>query len=434
MNEHNGTSAHNGTPPLTLGYMTSLYARASDWFIRGEVAELRAMGHTVHTFSIRRSDPKEAVSEDVAREQANTVCLVEAGWPRLALAAVRRVFRSPGRMLEAARVSRKLANPGLKGRLWPWAYLLEAAWLADLLEQKQIQHLHNHIGENSASVAMLASVLSGVPFSMTIHGPNEFDYAPNFAYREKIHRAAFTACISEYGRSQLFRYSDYTDWPKVKVVRSGVGRKFLEHELTPVPPERRFVCIGRLCEAKGQLLLVEAAGRLAAEGLEFEIVLIGDGPMRVPIETLIKTLELRRHVRIAGWMGSDAVLQEILQAHALLLPSFAEGLPMVIMEALALGRPVISTYVGGIPELVEPGVCGWLVPAGSIEPLVDAIQSAIDATPDELGRMGREGAARVARQHDISREVGKLAAWFRGEESASQLKSPAMPESPVAHR
>lgn len=311
-------------------------------------------------------------------------------------------------------MARKLSNPGLKGRVWPWAYVLEAAWLADRLEEKGISHLHNHIGESSASVAMLASILSGVPFSMTIHGPNEFDYAPNFAYGEKIHRAAFTACISEYGRSQLFRYSDYADWPKVKVIRSGVGRKFLEHELTPVPAEPRFVCIGRLCEAKGQLLLVEAAGQLAADGLEFEIVLIGDGPMREPIEALIEALGLRRHVRIAGWMGSDSVLREILRARALLLPSFAEGLPMVIMEALALGRPVISTYVGGVPELVEPGVCGWLVPPGSIEPLVEVIRSAIHATPEELGRMGREGAARVARKHDIHREVGKLAALFRG--------------------
>jgi colanic acid/amylovoran biosynthesis glycosyltransferase len=434
MNEHNGTSAHNGTPPLTLGYMTSLYARASDWFIRGEVAELRAMGHTVHTFSIRRSDPKEAVSEDVAREQANTVCLIEAGWPRLALTAIRRAFKSPGRMLEAVRVTRKLANPGLKGRLWPWAYLLEAAWLADLLEEKGITHLHNHIGENSASVAMLASILSGIPFSMTIHGPNEFDYAPSFAYGEKIHRAAFTACISEYGRSQLFRYSEYTDWPKVKVVRSGVGRKFLEHDLTPVPDDRRFLCIGRLCEAKGQLLLVEAAGRLAAEGLEFEIILIGDGPMRKPIEALIEKLGLHRHVTIAGWMGSDAVLQEILRSRALLLPSFAEGLPMVIMESFALGRPVISTYVGGIPELVESGACGWLVPAGSIEPLVDAMRCAILATPEELGRMGREGAERVARKHNIRQEVGKLAAWFRGEKASLPSINPSIPESPFARR
>jgi colanic acid/amylovoran biosynthesis glycosyltransferase len=423
---------HNGNPPLTLGYMTSLYARASDWFIRGEVAELRAMGHTVHTFSIRRSDPKEAVSEDVAREQANTVCLIEGGLPRLALAALRRFFRSPARMLEAARVSRKLAIPGLKGRLWPWAYLLEAAWLADLLEERKITHLHNHIGENSASVAMLASILSGVPFSMTIHGPNEFDYAPNFAYGEKIRRAAFTACISEYGRSQLFRYSDYTDWPKVKVVRSGVGRKFLEHALTPVPDERRFVCIGRLCEAKGQLLLVEAAARLAAEGLDFEIVLIGDGPMRAPIEALIEEFGLQDHIRIAGWIGSDAVLEELLRARALLLPSFAEGLPMVIMEALALGRPVISTYVGGIPELVEPGACGWLVPSGSIEPLVEAIRSAIHATPEELERMGREGAERVARKHDIHQEVGKLAAWFRGSLTAGDVAGPRRNLEPKA--
>jgi glycosyltransferase involved in cell wall biosynthesis len=406
--------------PLTLGYITSLYARASDFFIRGEVAQLRAFGHTVHTFSIRRADPKEAVSPDVAREQAQTAIVLEAGLPRLILSWLRRVFRFPGRSLAAVHLAAKLMTPGLKGRLWPWAYLLEGAYLADLLEAQGVQHLHNHIAENSAAVSMIASVLSDVPFSMMVHGPSEFDDPRAFALGLKIHQSAFTATITEYSRSQLYRWSDYEDWPKVQVVHSGIGRTFLGQQLTLVPEARRLVCIGRLSEQKGQLLLVEAAGRLAGEGLDFEILLIGDGPMRAPIERLIDRFELEGKVRIGGWMGSEAVREEILRSRGMVLPSFAEGLPMVIMESLALGRPVVSTYVGGIPELVEPGVCGWLVPAGSIEPLVDALRAILTASPESLAEMGRAGAARVDQQHDSEKEVAKLVALFR--QSIAQTK------------
>jgi glycosyltransferase involved in cell wall biosynthesis len=417
--------------PLTLGYMTSLYARASDWFIRGEVAQLRAMGHTVHTFSIRKADPKEAVSPDVAREQAGTICLVETGIATLALALARRTFRSPGKVLEAVKLALKFATPGLKGRIWPWAYLLEAAYLADLLEARGVEHLHNHIAENSASVAALASVLSCVPFSMTVHGPNEFDSPRSFAYGEKIHRSAFTAAISEYGRSQLFRWCDYHDWPKVRVIRSGVRQVFLDHELTPVPEARRLICVGRLAEQKGQLLLVEAAARLAEEGLEFEVVLIGDGEMRGPIETLISRFGLESRVRIAGWMGSDEVVQEILKSRGMLLPSFAEGLPMVLIESLALGRPVVSTYVGGVPELVEAGVSGWLVPAGSIAPLVDAMRAILTASPDVLAEMGRAGAEKVAGQHNLGQEVAKLSALFQRSVEASGRSQASLSSIPT---
>ena len=146
---------------------------------------------------------------------------------------------------------------------------------------------------------------------------------------------------------------------------------------------------------KGRSCCVEAAGRLAAEGLAFELVLVGDGPLRRPIEELIERLGLQKHVRLAGWQGTEAVREEILRARALVLPSFAEGLPVVLMEAMALGRPVISTYVAGIPELVVPGVCGWLVPAGSVEALAEAMRDVLLAPVHELERLGRAGAARV---------------------------------------
>jgi glycosyltransferase involved in cell wall biosynthesis len=395
---------------MTIAYLTSFYARASDSFIRGEVAQLRELGFTVHTFSLRRSEPDELVSEETRREHAATEFLLEAGIRRLALAWLWALFRSPRRMLAAIQIAVRIGTPGLKGRMLPLVYLSEAAYLAGRLQSKGVVHLHNHIGEASASVAMLTSILSGIPFSMTIHGPGEFDRPTLFGLNEKIRRASFTAAVSEFTRSQLYRWSDRDDWPKIHVVHCGLDRAFLDVVSTPIPEARRLVCVGRLAEQKGPLLLVEAAGRLAAEGLTFELVLVGDGPLRKPIEERIEQLALLEHVRLTGWQGTLAVRDEILRARALVLPSFAEGLPVVLMEALALGRPVISTYVAGIPELVVPGVCGWLIPAGSVEALTSAMRDALLAPLHDLERLGRAGAARAAQRHNGAIEAAKLAA------------------------
>jgi colanic acid/amylovoran biosynthesis glycosyltransferase len=419
MSESNGSGPEPQAGPLTIAYLTSLYARASDTFIRGEVARLRALGHTVHTFSVRRCDPKELVDDDVRREHAATEFLLEAGLPRMALAFLRALSRSPRTALAALALAVRTGNPGVKGRLWPFAYLLQASYLAERLRAKGVAHLHNHIGENSAAVAMLASVLSGVPFSLTVHGPGEFDRPNELKLGEKVHRAAFTAAVSEFGRSQLYRWSDPADWSRVHVVHCGLDGTFLGRAPSPVPQARRLVCVGRLAEQKGQLILVEAAARLAAEGLEFEVVLVGDGPMRAAVEGLVSRLGLHGRIRLTGWQGAEGVRDELLAARALVLPSFAEGLPVVLMEALALGRPVVSTYVAGIPELVEPGVCGWLVPAGAVEPLADAMRATLTAPADELEAMGRAGADRAARRHSLTTEVAKLERLIRGSRPAS---------------
>jgi glycosyltransferase involved in cell wall biosynthesis len=180
--------------------------------------------------------------------------------------------------------------------------------------------------------------------------------------------------------------------------------------------------VARLSSQKGHLLLLEAAERLADAGETFEIVLVGDGPLRRPIEDAIRRLELEDQIRVAGWMGSEQVRQTIVRSRALVLPSFAEGLPVVIMEALALGRPVITTAIAGTPELVEPGVTGWLVPAGSVDALVPALRAALDAPTDVLETMGRAGARLVVERHRAATEARKLASLFR--EAAGLPTSP----------
>jgi len=183
---------------------------------------------------------------------------------------------------------------------------------------------------------------------------------------------------------------------------------FLASRIDPVPAEARLVCVGRLCPEKGQNLLVEAVARLRQQGVTCHVTLVGDGPLRGVLEALVERHGLRQSVHLVGWRSSEDVRSEILRSRALVMPSLAEGLPVAIIEALALGRPVISTYVAGIPELVENRASGWLIPAGSVEALVVAMREAIASPAEEIQRMGRAGAERVRQQHELRAEVDKL--------------------------
>jgi colanic acid/amylovoran biosynthesis glycosyltransferase len=411
--------------PTRLGYLTSVYGRAGDTFIRSEVSGLRALGHEVSTFSIRRPPSSELVSQAIRIEQGSTEAVLDVGLVRLAWSSLALMGRSPGKFLGAFRLMLKTRRPGIKGHLYPVVYLMEAAYLAERLKARGVEHLHNHIGENSASVAMMAASIAGIPFSLTIHGPGEFDRPLDLALDLKISRASFVAAVTEFGRSQLYRWSNPVDWPKIRIIHCGVEPIFLDREPDLPPSSPHLVCVGRLAEQKGQLVLIEAAGKLASEGVDFTISLVGDGPMRGLLEAAIERLGLEARVQIVGWRGAEGVRDAILGARALVLPSFAEGLPVVIMESLALGRPVISTYVAGIPELVEPGTCGWLVPAGSVEELTKALREVLASPVEDLARMGLEGSRRVAQRHDSRIEARKLSELIEASKVDASASEPS---------
>ncbi len=229
---------------------------------------------------------------------------------------------------------------------------------------------------------------------------------------EKIRHSDFAVAISSYGRGQLYLRSPIEDWSKIHVIHCGLERDFYDIVPVPVPDVARLVCVGRLCEAKGQLLLVQACARLAARHMRFELVLAGDGPIRDRVERLIDEHSLREHVRITGWLSAEQVRDEILAARALVLPSFAEGLPVVLMEAMALRRPVITTFIAGIPELVIPGENGWLFPAGSIDLLEAALTECLSASTAQLQAFGDAGYRRVTVSHAIDTEAAALEKLF----------------------
>lgn len=397
---------------MRIAYFINQYPKVSHSFIRREILALERQGFAVQRIALRGWDAELVDAEDVA-ERSNTHYVLQDGVKGLLMPVLQALRTQPRRFCSALWLA--LCMSRRADRSWPYhlIYLAEACRLLPWLQAFAAEHVHAHFGTNSTEVVMLANALGGPAYSFTVHGPEEFDKPQFIHLGEKIRRAAFVVAISSYGRSQLFRWVEHGQWNKVEVVHCGLEQAF--HDVPPVavPSLPRLVCVGRLCEQKGQLLLLEAARVLASQGVEFEIVLAGDGEMRAEITALIAQYDLRERVRITGWISGEQVRAEILAARALVLPSFAEGLPVVIMEAMALRRPVLTTYVAGIPELVRHGENGWLFPAGAVTELAAALADCLAQPAEVLQRMGEAAYQRVLERHDIDTEAAKLAALFR---------------------
>lgn len=393
---------------MKVAYLVNQYPKVSHTFIRREIQALEARGVSVERYSVRPS-PDRLVDPDDAAEERRTRTVLQLRPQEVIRQVLATLAKNPGRFARALRLATQLGWNSDRGLLRHAAYLAEACVILGWVRADQVEHLHAHFGTNSAAVAMLCHELGGPTYSFTAHGPEEFDKPAALGLGEKIRRAKLVFGVSSFGRSQLFRHCRFEDWQKIHVVRCGLDRAFIQREPTPVPAAPRLVCVGRLSEQKGQALLVRAAAQLRAEGRSFELWLVGDGELRASLTEMIREHGLEGTVHITGWASGEEVIAQVERARALVLPSFAEGLPVVIMEALALARPVVTTYVAGIPELVEPGRCGWLVPAGSVEHLVQALREVLDASPEQLRALGEEGRRRVLAQHDLGHIAEQLA-------------------------
>jgi len=382
----------------------------SHTFIRREIHAIETLGMTVRRYALR---PGQALvdPEDI-REREITRYILGAGAWEIICCSISMLLRHPFRSTKALVLALRMGWRSDRGIFRHLAYLIEAAVLASWCCRDDIQHLHAHFGTNPAVIAALTRQLSGISYSFTAHGPDEFERAPRLSLALKLEHANFVVCVSAFGRSQYMRWVPHDLWSKIVVIHCGLDSRFLDEPLTPPASANRFICVGRLCEQKAQLVLLAAAVRLRDARTPFHIVLAGDGPLRGVLEETIRKAGLEDHVDITGWVSGDRVRREIVASRALVLPSFAENMPVVIMEAMALGRPVISTYIAGIPELVEPGRTGWLVPAGEDIALAAAMQAIIDAPVESLVAMGIAGRAHIRTQHDSRAEAGKLKALF----------------------
>ncbi len=397
---------------MSLAYLLNWYPQPSQTALRREITALEQLGVSFHRLSLRRYEGT-LVDPDDLRERERTRSVLDAGVVGFLSAILRTMASRPRAFMRSFVQAVKVGLVDERGLIRTLIYFAEACVLLRWSRELDIDHIHTHYGTNSATAAMLCRILGGPTYSFTMHGPEEFDGPRATCLREKIQHALFVVAISEFTRSQLYRWADYRDWAKIHVIRVGVSPMFLEHGPSPIPAEPRLVNIGRIVEQKGQAILIQAAAGLRDRGLKFDLVIVGDGSMRPEIERLIDQLDLRDRVRITGYLSNQGVLEELLAARALVLPSFAEGLPGVFFESLALGRPVITTYIAAHPELIESGVNGWLVPAGAVGPLVDAMAEALTAPTATLEQMGKAGSERVAAMHNVFTEAKKLIELFK---------------------
>ena len=404
---------------MKIAYLMNIHPMTSTTFIRREILALERQGIEIVRVALRGWD-SDAVDAGDRAECKRTRYVLRAGAPALLLAFTHMLLTRPIRLMRTLLLVWRIGRRADRPLFVHVVYLAEACRIEPWLRKAGVQHLHAHFGANPAEVAMLVHALGGPQWSFTVHGPEEFDKPRFISLGEKIRNCSFVVAVSSYTRSQLYRWVEHQYWSKVQVVRCGLDATYFAGSVTAVPTARRLVCVGRLCEQKGQLLLVEAAHRLMVQGVHVELVLAGDGEMRGAIEALVTRLNIRDRVRITGWITGRQVRDEILAARALVLPSFAEGLPVVLMEAMALRRPVISTFVAGIPELVQTGEHGWLVPAGDLKALMQAIQVCLDTPADVLNRMGEIANQRVFACHRVDTQAAQLAKLFNAAVCPSQ--------------
>lgn len=392
---------------MRLAYLCNLYPAVSHSFVRREIDAVERAGHQVYRFSVRQP-PADLKDRADRGEAERTEVVLGHGLPGLLGAVLILLLSRPLRTLDAIVAAGRLSGPGLKSKFRHLAYWLEAAWLVRRLNALKIEHLHAHFGTNPAAVAAIACAWGGPPFSFTVHGPDEFDAPMTLSLPAKIAASSFVAAVSSYGRSQLMRWSNPEHWGKVDVVRCGLDSGFLDAKPTPVPAKStELVCVARLSAQKGLPLLIAACDRLRARGEQFKLTLVGDGEMRGEIETEIASRKLGETITLTGIQTADEIREHLKRARAFVLASFAEGLPVVIMEALALGRPVITTSIAGIPELVD-NECGWLIPAGSEDALVDAMTAVLHASAKDLTEKAAVGRERVCQLHDADRNAATL--------------------------
>jgi len=392
---------------MRIAYLVNQYPKISHTFIRREILALEEAGVEIVRIAIRGHET-ESLDPSDAQEFGKTRYILKASVLEMLGSCARAFVRHPGQFLATFVQAFRLGLRSDGGTLKHVAYFVEACVLRSWLGKSRVTHVHAHFGTNATAVAMLCKGLGGPTYSFTVHGPDEFDRPQRLALAEKIRHAEFVVAISSFCRSQLYRWSRFADWEKVQVVRCALDISYFATEASTITKKSKLVCVGRLSEEKGQMLIVRAVGLLVERGVEVEVCLAGDGPLRSKIEDEIRLLGLEKVIHVTGWVDNQQVRSLLLESRALLVASFAEGLPVVIMEAFAMNRPVISTYIAGIPELVENAVSGWLIPAGDVGLLADAMQEAVGASPARLMEMGERGRRRAFERHSTGVEAAKL--------------------------
>ena len=419
---------------MRIGYLVSLYPAPSHTFIRREITALRAQGIPIETFSLRMPGEAERVSPDDRHAFEDTFYLIPMAPARLLRAHAQALVQDPLGYARTFSAALKHRVPGVKALGLAVAHFAEAMVLAQELEQRGITHLHNHFANSGANVGFLATRYLKLPWSLTLHGISETDYPAGNLLGAKLEAAEFAACVSHFGRAQALRTVDPKHWHKLFIVRCALDLRALPaREPRPAGAPVRAICVGRLSPEKGHVGLLQAFAKARARGAQHsELVLVGDGPERERIEQTIAELGLGGCVQLRGRLPEAETLHEVAQADVLVLSSFMEGLPVVLMEGMALGLPVIAPRVAGVPELVEENVHGLLFSPGAWDELADRLQRLL-CDRELRERLARDGRGKVEREFEITRAVAPLLDHYRSNGHRLEVSRVATPATDHAH-
>jgi glycosyltransferase involved in cell wall biosynthesis len=408
-----------------LGYVVTHYPKLSQTFVANEIAELRRHGIDVVPFSLNPPDDSDLRTDAACREQQRTFYIKAAGPVPMLLAGLRCAARDLGGTARFAVRALRSAGWDLKGLAWRAFHIAEAMLVREHCRRNGIGHLHAQFGQATATVAWLAHDLDvaigdgALTWSFTIHGFQDFVNESQTRLDLKAAGAQFVVCVSDFTRSQLMRVTEPDDWERFHVVRCGIDFDRFAFAPRPRVSSPPVICtVGRLSAEKGHNVLLDALARLRATGSDAVVELIGDGEHRAAIEEHARRLGVLDVVRFLGELPPDEVARHLAAADVFCLPSFAEGLPVSIMEAMAVGTPVVTTYVSGIPELAVDRETAMVVPAGNAKQLAYALASVL---ADEHLRetLVTNALRRVRAQHDLHDNVAVLASLFAPAEVGS---------------
>ncbi len=392
---------------MRIAYLTGEYPRATDTFIQREVAALRDSGVHVQTFSVRKPSLDETIGPEQRAERERTRFILPCSVMTIIGSLGRLKFGSPLRYLRALRLAISVRQPGIKGFLYTLFYFIEAGVLAEAMRKDELTHLHNHFGDSSCTVAMLAAELGGFTFSFSLHGPGIFFEPYRWRLDEKFKRALFASNISHFCRSQAMIFCPPEKWDRLHIIHCGVDPdlfKRVEHATGGT----RLLTVGRMASVKGIPILLDAIKHLHAAHPDLKLTIVGDGPERKAFEQYAKAIGIESRVNFVGYQSQAEVRDRLNETDLFVLPSFAEGVPVVLMEAMAAGVPVVTTRIAGVAELVDNGISGRLVPPGDGETLAQAIDDLLN-DPDKRNAFGRAGRAKVAAEFNIAKE----SQWLR---------------------
>jgi colanic acid/amylovoran biosynthesis glycosyltransferase len=396
---------------MRIAYLVSQYPAVNHTFILREIRKLREAGFDVRVISIDAPDrPLALMDADEQEEAAATYHIKPQGISGALRAQLSTLATRPLSYLRGLGYAVWLGRLDARKILSHLLYFVEAVMVGRQLRQLGLSHVHVHF---SSTVGLIARRIFPVSMSITFHGADEFNDAFGFHLTEKIRESRFICAISSYARSQSLKAADYKDWNKIEVAPLGIDPNvFLPRPFRESPEMFEIICVGRLAPAKAQFILIAAIDRLVKEGRNVRLRLVGDGQDRAALERNVKTRQLTGRVVFEGWLNPERVRELYRLTDIFALASFAEGVPVVLMEAMAMEIPCVATRITGIPELIRDGVDGCLVTPADEAELARAITRLIDDAVLRR-RLGEAGRRRVLEKYDLAHNVDYLASIFQ---------------------